>query len=132
MMEGILDVAAVGDLDDDLLIELRRVRVDVVSTSARVTSWTGRKEDAPEWADFRLLIRTSPERLERDLTGTALVVGKYVQHYSLQVETFEVHLEMEDGVRRLALDPELAAQLYLKRVTMDEFLRTAVKPAEAP
>lgn len=129
LMESVLDVGQAGDLDDALLIELRRVRLEVMSTNAEITSWTGRRDDAPEWADFRLRLRTSEEDLERDLAGVALVVGKYIQHYSLQVEVFEVHLEMEDGLRRLALDPDQAAQFFLKRISMEDFLESGVGPA---
>ena len=129
LMESVLDLNKPGDLDDALLIELRRVRLEVMSTNAEVTSWTGHRQDAPEWADFRLRLRTSEANLQRDLAGVALVVGKYIQHYSLQVEVFEIHLEMEDGLRRLAMDPEASAQFFLKRISMEELLESGVGPA---
>jgi len=122
LMDGIRDVAKPGDLDDALLIELLRVKLDVSGTDAKVMTWGGRKQDAPQLASVRVRLRSDPAQLDRELGGVALVVGKYVQFYRLELESLEVELERPDGTHRVGLDASMAAELYLQRTSLEKYL----------
>ncbi len=122
LMDGIRDVAKKGDLDDALLIELLRVKLDVSGTDAKVLTWGGRKQDAPQLASVRIRLRSDPAQLDRELGGVALVVGKYVQFYRLELESLEVELERPDGTHRVGLDASMAAELYLQRTSLEKYL----------
>ena len=122
MRGDIREVLDPGGLEDALLIELRSVRVDVASVEARITAWTGRKGDVPKTAELRVRVRSRGE-LDRELAGTGLIVGKYVQHYGLDVPLFEVWLDGAGGAGRLTrMDPEMARLFYLKRLDLGEYL----------
>jgi len=126
MMMDFLDVAQPGDLEDVLLIELRKVHVDVVRVDANVVTWTGRHKDVPQVAEIRIRFRSHPEEIDRELAAIAMVVGKYVQHFNLEVPRFEVVFDgIGDTSRRQILDPEKARQLYLQRISMLDFLAGA-------
>ena len=123
LRDGMLDVERPGDLGDALLIELRQVRLDIIKVDAEVTTWAGRKKDVPQSAMVRIRLRASPDELERVIAGTALVVGKYLQHYSMEAETFEVIFEgIDDGAVKVSIDDDLARRFYLQRVDMQGLL----------
>ena len=123
MRPGIVDVKARGDLEDSLLIELRWMHVDVRSVDAKVTKWVGRKQDAPGTAELRVRFKSRAGELDRELAGIGLVVGKYVQHYSLEVPRFEVLVEGLGSTPRMqAVDAKAARLFYLQRQSLVEFL----------
>ena len=123
MQVGIIDVAEPGELEEALLIELRRVRVDVTSVRAPVMKWVGRMRDVPQSAEFRIRIRSNGGEFDRELASISMVVGKYIQHYSLDVARFEVVFDLDEGSRSQVIEPELARRLYLQRLALMEFLQ---------
>ena len=125
MMEGILDIPGETEFEDALLIELRRVRVDVRSVRVKIESWTGRKNDIPAQVSFNLKVVVRDGELDRDLGALGMVMGKYIQHYGLQVNTLNIILGGDDGLRKLQMNPESARRYFTHRLSMERFLSTA-------
>jgi len=125
LMEGILDIPEETDFEDALLIELRRVRVDVRSVRVKIESWAGRNNDVPDQVSFNLKVVGREGELDRDLGALGLVLGKYVQHYGLQVSTLNIILSSEDGLRKIQMNPETARRYFTHRVSLERFLSTA-------
>jgi hypothetical protein len=123
MMDDTLMIAGLGDLADNLLIELRRVKIDVVAIDARVVTWGGRKKDVPLTADVRIRYRTKGEDLDRELGAIALVMGKYLQHYDLELTRFDVIFEgLGERAMQRSLDAKGARGLYLRREGLEAYL----------
>jgi hypothetical protein len=125
MMEGILDIPGETEFEDALLIELRRVRVDVRSVRVKIESWAGRKNDVPDGVTFNLKVMARDGELDRDLGALGLVMGKYIQHYGLQVNALNIILGADDGLRKLQMNPETARRYFTHRVSLERFLSTA-------
>ena len=125
LMEGILDIPAETDFEDALLIELRRVRVDVRSVRVKIESWAGRNNDVPDQVSFNLKVMGREGELDRDLGALGLVLGKYVQHYGLQVSDLNIILSTEDGLRKIQMNSETARRYFTHRVSLERFLSTA-------
>jgi hypothetical protein len=123
MMADTLMIAGPGDLGDNLLIELRRVRLDVVAIDARVVEWGGRNRDVPLTADVRIRYRTSGDGLDRELGAIALVMGKYLQHFDMELTRFDVIFEgLGDRAMQRSLDAKGARGLYLRRIGLEDYL----------
>ncbi len=125
LMEGILDIPEETDFEDALLIELRRVRVDVRSVRVKIESWAGRNNDVPDQVSFNLKVVGREGELDRGLGALGLVLGKYVQHYGLQVSTLNIILSSEEGLRKIQMNPETARRYFTHRVSLERFLSTA-------
>ena len=125
LMEGILDIPGETEFEDALLIELRRVRVDVRSVRVRINTWAGRKNDIPDDVSFQIKVVARNGELDRDLGGLGLVLGKYIQHYGLQVSALDIVLGAEDGLRKIQMNPETARRYFTHRVSLERFLSSA-------
>ena len=62
LMEGILDITGETAFEDALLIELRRVRVDVRSVRVSILTWAGRNKDVPDEVSFNQTITQRSRR----------------------------------------------------------------------
>ncbi len=122
LMEGILDIPGETEFEDALLIELRRVRVDVRSVRVKINTWAGRKNDIPDDVSFQVKVVARDGELDRDLGGLGLVLGKYIQHYGLQVSSLDILLSAEDGLRKIRMNPETARRYFTHRVSLERFL----------
>ena len=122
LMEGILDIPGETEFEDALLIELRRVRVDVRSVRVKINTWAGRKNDIPDDVSFQVKVVARDGELDRDLGGLGLVLGKYIQHYGLQVSGLDILLAAEDGLRKIRMNPETARRYFTHRVSLERFL----------
>jgi hypothetical protein len=123
MLVEIMTIDAQGELEDALFIELRRVRVDLVSVDAEVTAWGGRQLDLPQAARFDVRLRANPDNVDRELAAVALVIGKYIHQYSLEVATFDVVIEgVADTPLLRPIDPVAARELYLQRRSLAAFI----------
>jgi len=125
LMEGILDIPGETDFEDALLIELRRVRVDVRSVRVKIDTWAGRKKDIPDEVSFQIKVVARDGELDRDLGGLGLVLGKYIQHYGLQVTNLDIVLSADDGLRKIRMNPEIARRYFTHRVSLERFLSSA-------
>ena len=125
LMEGLLDIPGEGEFEDALLIELRRVRVDVRSVRVKIQSWAGRRQDLPDQVSFNLKVVARDGELDRDLGALGLVMGKYIQHYGLQAVELNVILSSDDGLRKVVMDPEIARRYFTHRVSLERFLQSA-------
>ena len=125
LMEGILDITGESAFEDALLIELRRVRVDVRSVRVDIHTWAGRNKDVPDEVSFNLKVMGAAAELDRDLGALGMVLGKYVQHYGLQVRDLNIILSSEDGLRKIQMNPETARRYFTHRVSLERFLATA-------
>jgi len=130
LMEGILDIPGETDFEDALLIELRRVRVDVRSVRVSIESWAGRRQDLPDEVSFNLKVVARDGEIDRDLGALGLVMGKYIQHYGLQVTELNVILSAEDGLRKVTMNPETARRYFTHRVSLERFLKAAFAGVE--
>ena len=130
LMEGILDICGEEPFEVALLIELRRVRLDVAWARVKIESWAGRNKDIPENVRFQVRIRARGDGLDRDLGALGLVLGKYIQHYGLEAQEIEVLLEDESGtVRQTQIHPDSARRLFTHRMSLEEFLGKAFQAA---
>jgi len=125
LMEGILDITGETAFEDALLIELRRVRVDVRSVRVRIFTWAGRNKDVPDEVGFNLKVMGREGELDRELGALGMVLGKYIQHYGLQVRDLNVILSTEDGLRKIQMNPETARRYFTHRVSLERFLSSA-------
>ena len=125
LMEGILDIPGETEFEDALLIELRRVRVDVRSVRVKIATWAGRKKDIPDEVSFQIKVVARDGELDRDLGGLGLVLGKYIQHYGLQVSNLDIVLSADDGLRKIRMNPETARRYFTHRVSLERFLSSA-------
>jgi hypothetical protein len=130
LMEGILDITGDVEFEDALLIELRRVRVDVRSVRVKILSWAGRKNDVPDEVSFNLKVVTHDKELGRDLGALGLVLGKYIQHYGLQTKELNIILSSDDGMRKLQMNPEKSRRYFTHRLSLERFLATAFSGPE--
>ena len=123
LMPQTRDIAKDGDLEEALLIELTRQRVEVKRVQARVQTWTGRRGDVPQVADFQIWVKSKPGELDRELAAVGLVVGKYINFYSLEVPLFDVTFEgLGPTPRRQSIDPNAARYFYRQRLNIVDFL----------
>ncbi len=122
MVPGCSTINHDDDLDTALHIELSRLGVHATAIHAPVLEWGGRRGDVPTAVEIKIWYEGRGE-LDRELGAIGLVVGKYAQHYSLDVRTFEVRVVTSSGTtgKRL-LDATAARQLYLRRISLLEFL----------
>jgi len=130
LMEGILDITGESEFEDALLIELRRVRVDVRSVRVKIQSWAGRKNDVPDEVSFNLKVVAHDGELDRDLGALGLVLGKYIQHYGLQATELNIILSADDGMRKLQMNPEKSRRYFTHRLSLERFLSTAFSGPE--
>ena len=125
LMEGILDITGETAFEDALLIELRRVRVDVRSVRVSILTWAGRNKDVPDEVSFNLKVMGREGELDRELGALGMVLGKYIQHYGLQVRDLNIILSTEDGLRKIQMNPETARRYFTHRVSLERFLTSA-------
>lgn len=129
MMSGVQELGDADALESALLVELNRVRLQVVQVDVTVLAPPpapdGEAAGALEVVEIRLRLRTDGKELDRELGAAALVVGKYMTHHALGVPLLEVAFEgLADGkLMRRSLDAEQAQQLYLARLSLADFLR---------
>ena len=70
-------------------------------------------------------LRFRSGELDRELSAVGLVVGKYIQRYSLDVGHFEVVIEQPGGMLLgYVMDPEAARKLYIQRIDLVTFLES--------
>lgn len=125
LMEGILDITGETAFEDALLIELRRVRVDVRSVRVSILTWAGRNKDVPDEVSFNLKVMGREGELDRELGALGMVLGKYIQHYGLQVRDLNIILSTEEGLRKIQMNPETARRYFTHRVSLERFLSSA-------
>lgn len=130
LMEGILDITGQTEFEDALLIELRRVRVDVRSVRVKIQSWAGRNNDLPDEVSFNLKVVAHDGELDRDLGALGLVLGKYIQHYGLQATELNIILSADDGMRKLQMNPEMSRRYFTHRLSLERFLSSAFSGPE--
>jgi hypothetical protein len=105
-------------------MQLRELGVE-----AAVVAWEGKKGEVPRTAEIRVRIRTDGE-LDRELASVALVVGKYVHSYNLDVPRLEVLISgVDEAPRRQIIDAGRARLLYAERLSLLDFLTTMRAPA---
>lgn len=114
-------VSRAGDLGDAILIELQKLRVDVVRVDAPVTKWGGKKLDDPAVAEVRVHFR-SRGKLDRELGAVALVVGRYKQRYTIDIPVLEARWESEGGTRAKLIDARTAELFTQGRAKLGQVL----------
>jgi hypothetical protein len=125
LKEGILDIPGDTEFEDALMIELRRVRLNVGFVRVQIGSWAGRKKDLPDNVAFQIKLNTKEGDLDRDLGALGLVMGKYIQHYGINATELNVLIESGDGIRKVRMNPEVARRFFTHRESLEDFLTTA-------
>ena len=112
-----------GDLESSLYVDLSRMNLSELKVDAVVTAWGGKKRDVPQSAEIQVGFRSRPGELDREFAAVGLIVGRYIQSYSLDVPRFEVLLDAGEGaVRRWPIDPAQARNYYMRRTDLPTFL----------
>ena len=120
---GIVPVEGKDGLEGSLLIELSRLKIEVVKVDAPVLQWGGRKQDMPQVSEIVILFRSQVGELDRELAAIGLVVGKYVQHYNLDVPSIRAVVgDGQGGGKGRLLDSQRARRFYLQRISLYEYL----------
>jgi hypothetical protein len=115
-------VSAPGELGDAMLVELRRLGMDVEDVQADVGRWGGRDHDVPQEAKVLVRLRSSGA-VERELGAVALVAGRYKRKYNLDMPVLDVALRDRSGeLSKLALDPARAEQFAQGRIDLGAML----------
>ena len=112
-------------LSDALLIELTYVDLNIQNIVADVLSWKGRRLETPKSAKIDINLNSSGE-VDRELALVSLIIAKYTEHYTLEMEEFSVTLHL-DGVkiqREIAVSE--ARNLLLRPGALPKFLETIV------
>ncbi len=123
------EIKAAGDLEEALIIELSRMKVSTSRVEAPVLEWEGRKDDVPKVAQVHLWVRSRPGELDREIAAIGMVVGKYINTYTLELLAFEVTFEgLGETPLRRALDPQGARYFYRRNLSLYDFLLG--KPAD--
>ncbi len=123
MVPGCSTISQEDDLDSALRVELSRLGVHASSIEAPVLSWGGRKGDLPHAVEIEIWYAGQQGELDRELGAIGLVIGKYAQHYGLDVRSFGVHVESAAGAtRERSLDANAAKDFYQRRISLLEFL----------
>jgi hypothetical protein len=123
MVPGCSTIEREDDLDTALVIELSRLGVMAYSMHAPVLTWGGRKGDMPLAVEIKIWYEGQPGELDREIGAIGLLVGKYAQHYGLDVRAFEIYVRSgDDEPRKRPLDANAAKQFYLRRISLLEFL----------
>ena len=122
-LQHLLEASSEVNFEEALLIELGRVKLDVSSVRVTVGEWAGRKRDVPQNAEFRIKLRFRSGEIDRELAAVGLVVGKYIQRYSLDVGHFEVVMEQPSGeLSGYRINPEAARKFYIQRLDLMTYL----------
>ena len=112
-----------GQLENALYVELSRMELRNLRVEAQVLNWSGRKDPIPKVAEVVIRFESRGE-LDRELAAIGLVMGKYVQAFSMEVPRLEAIIEGIDNVpRRQVIDGERARLFYIQRISMVEFLQ---------
>lgn len=129
MSLDLLEVTSESTFEEALFIELGRVKLDVASVRVTATDWAGRNRDVPKSAEFRIQLRFRSGELDRELAAVGLVLGKYIQRYSLEVPYLEVVMASPEGgdAKLFQLEPDSARRFYIQRVDLKEFLEGGLK-----
>ncbi len=129
MSLDLLEVTSESTFEEALFIELGRVKLDVASVRVTATDWAGRNRDVPKSAEFRVQLRFRSGELDRELAAVGLVLGKYIQRYSLEVPYLEVVMASPEGgdAKLFQLEPDSARRFYIQRVDLKEFLEGGLK-----
>ena len=123
MMSGTVTITRDDDLETALMIELSRLDIHARHVHAPILRWGGRRGDVPLDVEIKIWYPGVEGELDQELASVGLVVGKYAQHYSLDVRAFEVFIEGDDGAQRKHnIDIDAARQFYLRRSTLVKFL----------
>jgi hypothetical protein len=122
-----------GALGDALMLEMTQLGVNVTSVDARVMKYTGRKQDQPKTVEVRVSYvpgaRTvagdavaSQAASARDVGAIALVVGRYVRVYRLEVPILE--LTDMSTLSKGILPSTQAEAWYLGRVPLPKLVES--------
>lgn len=116
-------IRSAEELEDTMYVELHQAGLDLVSAQTEVLRWGGPQQDVPKSTNFRIRIRSREGQLDRELGTVALIVGKYIDRYDMEVPQFEVILESpQQEPIRWRLDAETARYLFEQRLSLWQFL----------
>ena len=104
-------------VEDVMTVELDAFDIDVVSVRASIVEWTGRKLDRPRTGTFRFRVK-GDDSYEYQLAAIALVIGKYMDVYVMDVAKLEVTIDTRSKSLQFDLDPDLVARYYRENVEL--------------
>jgi hypothetical protein len=118
-------------LGDALLVELQHLGVAVADVQANVTRWTGRRRDDPAAAEIHVVLRGGGNP-ERDVGAVALVVGRYMQAYALDVPILDLRWRGREEDRLLALPASRCEDFARRRLPLSRLLALVTSPRAPP
>lgn len=127
MSDEIIPLHPDASFEDILQVEFNRFGIRPIKMRAEVLAWTGRKEDQPKTARLRAQLEGSGA-LDEDITAVALVLGKYMERYFMDMEDIELCLDFDEDFFLCAmLDAEVARRFYLQRMSYPDFIAKILK-----
>ena len=106
-------------VEDVMTVELDAFDIDVVGIRASIVEWTGRKLDRPRTGTFRFRVK-GDDSYEYQLAAIALVIGKYMENYVMDVAKLEVTIDTTQKSLQFELDPDLVARYYRQNIELKQ------------
>lgn len=113
-----------GDLGDAILIDLQRLKVDILDVKAPVTQWSGKRAETPIEAEIHIQYRAVPGELDRELGAIAISVGRYININRLKVTAFDVAATTGEKTVLYPVDPQRAEDFARGRISLAQLMRT--------
>lgn len=110
---------------DALLIEMTYVDLNIQNIVADVLSWKGRRLDVPKSSRVEVKLNSSGE-VDRELALVSMVIAKYTEHYTLEMENFTVILHLDGTKISREIPVSEARNLLLRPGALPQFLETIV------
>ncbi|MEC8379875.1 MAG: hypothetical protein VXZ96_06115 [Myxococcota bacterium] len=104
-------------VEDVMTVELDAFDIDVIGIRASIVEWTGRKLDRPRTGTFRFRVK-GDDSYEYQLAAIALVVGKYMENYVMDVAKLEVTIDTKQNSMQFELDPDLVSRYYRQNIDL--------------
>ena len=110
---------------DALLIEMTYVDLNIQNIVADVLSWKGRRLDTPKATVVSVTLNSTGE-VDRELALVSMIIAKYTEHYTLNMEKFSVTLILDGTKIEREVSVSEARNLLLRPGALPTFLSKIV------
>ena len=118
---GVQPMSPKASIDNALMVECLSSGLDLLSSRSKITDWRGRKRDQPKVVKIDVTIQSTGE-MEFELAMFAMIVGKYIEHYTIEVTDILVRIKQDSDIYEFDMDSLDALQLYSGEQSAMNFL----------